>query len=119
MGRSTPRFCRSLITPNKRSRTSSTSSATSRPRSATTACRSATIAQLPAAEQTGWLTQSAAAQWSRDELRHKVRVAKAQATGVPVEFWLDVKVSDEVEQEVLAAELTSRGLFVHARAVKV
>ena len=72
------------------------------------------VAALDADEQTQWLDTAVTEDLSAKELRQQIKVAKAQAEGKALEYWLDVRCETAQQQEQLQQQLANAGHVVHA-----
>jgi hypothetical protein len=72
----------------------------------------AEVAALLPEEQTAWLDLAEGQSLTVQQLRLRIRKAKADATGRQLEYWLEVKCDSVADREQLAAELQQQGYSV-------
>lgn len=77
------------------------------------------VAPLPPAEQDAWLDKCATDGLTREQLRHRIKAARAEAAGTTVEYGVAVTCLDADDQQQLADRLRLEGRSVKMTVVKM
>ena len=77
------------------------------------------VAPLSTDEQTAWLDKAEVDGLTVKELRHQIKVSKAQASGVTVELWVLVKCTDVEDQQKFADKCKLEGRAVELKTREV
>ena len=74
------------------------------------------VAPLPPSEQTKWLEDAEVENLSVQQLRIRIKEARSEAAGHPVELWVEVRCKDTADQIQFAERLRLEGRFVKLKA---